>query len=54
MVVSFILNGRPVTIDADPGQSLLDLLRNELGLTGTKQGCDHEGECGACVAPGAK
>lgn len=28
---------------------LLDVLRNELGLTGTKQGCDHEGECGACT-----
>jgi CO/xanthine dehydrogenase Mo-binding subunit/aerobic-type carbon monoxide dehydrogenase small subunit (CoxS/CutS family) len=47
--VSFVLNNRPVTIDADPATSLLDVLRGELGLTGTKQGCDHEGECGACT-----
>jgi CO/xanthine dehydrogenase Mo-binding subunit/aerobic-type carbon monoxide dehydrogenase small subunit (CoxS/CutS family) len=47
--ISFVLNDQPVGIQADPGKSLLDLLRNELGLTGAKQGCDSEGECGACT-----
>jgi len=47
--VSFVLNGRPVTVDVDPTLSLLEVLRMALGLTGTKQGCDFEGECGACT-----
>jgi len=47
--INFTLNGRPVTVHADPARNLLDLLRNDLGLTGTKQGCDLEGECGACT-----
>jgi aldehyde oxidoreductase len=49
MPVSFTVNDRPVTVHADPATPLLDALRVELGLTGTKQGCDHEGECGACT-----
>jgi carbon-monoxide dehydrogenase small subunit len=46
--VTFTLNGRPLTCPVDPAQRLLDLLRSELGLTGTKEGCG-EGECGACT-----
>jgi CO/xanthine dehydrogenase Mo-binding subunit/aerobic-type carbon monoxide dehydrogenase small subunit (CoxS/CutS family) len=49
MRLSFILNGEPVSVDVDPSRPLLDLLRDDLGLTGTKQGCDYEGECGACT-----
>ena len=47
--INFNLNGQPVGIRTDPSRNLLDVLRNELGLTGTKQGCDFEGECGACT-----
>src|SRR5882724_5144875 len=46
--VSFILNGSPVTVDVDPAARLLDTLRYQLTLTGTKEGCG-EGECGACT-----
>lgn len=49
MVISFTLNDQSVTVDIDPVTSLLDVLRDELGLTGTKRGCDYEGECGACT-----
>jgi aldehyde oxidoreductase len=49
MQIAFTLNDQPITVHADPATPLLDVLRNELGLTGTKQGCDHEGECGACT-----
>ena len=49
MLISFILNGQPVTIQVDPARNLLDVLRDELGLTGTKRGCDYEGECGGCT-----
>jgi xanthine dehydrogenase YagT iron-sulfur-binding subunit len=42
------INGSTVEIDIDPRASLLDLLRERLGLTGTKKGCDH-GQCGACT-----
>jgi carbon-monoxide dehydrogenase small subunit len=49
MRLSFVLNGVPVSLDVDPSRPLLDVLRGDLGLTGTKQGCDHEGECGACT-----
>ncbi|MGD8996466.1 MAG: molybdopterin-dependent oxidoreductase [Anaerolineae bacterium] len=47
--LSFILNGETVSLDVDPSRSLLDVLRSDLDLTGSKQGCDHEGECGACT-----
>ncbi len=47
MELKFTLNGEPVTIDVAENLSLLDLLRDELGLTGTKRGCEI-GQCGAC------
>ena len=43
----FTLNGSPVSLDVLGSRRLLDVLREELGLTGTKEGCG-EGECGAC------
>jgi len=48
MPVSFELNGEPVDIAAPPMRRLLDVLREDLGLKGTKEGCG-EGECGACT-----
>ena len=45
--VSTTINGEPAEFLADPGQSLMDALRNTLGLTGTKEGCGT-GDCGAC------
>ncbi|MEJ5200523.1 MAG: 2Fe-2S iron-sulfur cluster-binding protein, partial [Anaerolineae bacterium] len=47
--IRFVLNGRPVTIEVDPARPLLKVLRDDLGLTGVKQSCDMEGECGACT-----
>lgn len=46
--VSFVLNGAPVTIHVPPTQSLVSILRDQLGLTGTKVGCSI-GRCGACT-----
>ena len=46
--ISFTLNNKPVTIDADGDRDLLWVLRTDLGLTGTKYGCG-EGLCGACT-----
>lgn len=48
MQISFILNHRPITVDTDPTRRLLDVLREDLHLTGTKEGCG-EGECGSCT-----
>jgi len=45
--VSFIVNGKENKLLVHPMERLLDVLRNELGLTGTKEGCG-EGECGSC------
>ncbi len=47
-VLIFQLNGEPVEIFADPAESLLTVLREKLGLYGTKAGCG-KGECGACT-----
>ena len=46
--ISFILNGKPVTVKVDGNRDLLWVLRTDLGLTGTKYGCG-EGLCGACT-----
>ena len=44
----FVLNGKSTDIRAHPMKRLLDVLREDCGLTGTKEGCG-EGECGACT-----
>ena len=43
----FLVNGAPAQVDVPGMRRLLDVLREDLGLTGTKEGCG-EGECGAC------
>ena len=45
--VAATINGEPVEFLCEPQQTLLDVLRDELGLTGTKEGCGS-GDCGAC------
>ena len=47
--MDFILNGRPVSTEAEPGISLLELLRERFGLRSMKDGCAPEGSCGACT-----
>jgi carbon-monoxide dehydrogenase small subunit/xanthine dehydrogenase small subunit len=46
--IVFVLNGRRVSLRVHPLKRLLDVLREDCGLTGTKEGCG-EGECGACT-----
>ena len=46
--VMLTVNGIDYPINVDMGRNLLSVLRNELGLTGTKEGCD-DSECGACM-----
>jgi aerobic-type carbon monoxide dehydrogenase small subunit (CoxS/CutS family) len=46
--IQFMLNGKPTTLNVDPGRMLLWVLRTDCGLTGTKYGCG-EGICGACT-----
>ncbi|MDB6454513.1 xanthine dehydrogenase small subunit [Falsirhodobacter sp. 20TX0035] len=48
MEIAFHLNGTPVSLDVSPTRTLLDWLREDRGLTGTKEGC-NEGDCGACT-----
>lgn len=48
MKIDFTLNNEKQTIHVDPSMRVLDLLRDDFGLTGVKEGCG-EGECGACV-----
>jgi len=45
--ISFILNGSPVVVETDAARRAVDVLREDLGLTGVKEGCGS-GECGAC------
>lgn len=45
--IQFTINGEPKTVDAPPMKRLLDVLREDLHLTGAKEGCG-EGECGSC------
>ncbi len=47
MKLEFNVNGKRQAVETDPMRRLLDILRDELGLTGSKEGCG-EGECGAC------
>jgi carbon-monoxide dehydrogenase small subunit len=46
--IQFTLNGSAVKVTVKPGQRLVDILRQDMNLTGTKEGCG-EGECGACT-----
>jgi carbon-monoxide dehydrogenase small subunit len=48
MLLEFTCNGRPVRLEAEGAMRALDVLRDLLGLTGTKEGCGR-GECGACT-----
>ena len=48
MNVSFFVNEKPVVMEVVPDRRLLDILREDMHLTGTKEGC-AEGECGACT-----
>lgn len=48
MRFALLVNGHDYPLTADPRTTLLDALREEIGLTGTKKGCDH-GQCGACT-----
>ena len=46
--IDFFLNDKKLTVEADPALRLIDFLRYDMGLTGTKEGCGV-GECGACT-----
>ncbi|WP_313054624.1 (2Fe-2S)-binding protein [Pseudomonas lopnurensis] len=46
--ITLVLNGEHRRLEVQPWTTLLDLLRDPLGLSGTKKGCDH-GQCGACT-----
>ena len=48
VTIDLIVNGQPSTVEVDPRVTLLGVLRDHLGLTGTKYGCG-EGQCGACT-----
>ncbi len=48
MQIKFTINGKEIELDVSPKRRLLDILREDLDLTGTKEGCG-KGECGACT-----
>ncbi len=48
MPIDFTLNGKPARVEADGGQPLLSVLREDLNLRGTRFGCGTE-QCGACM-----
>ena len=48
MQITLTINGADHTLDLDPRVTLLDALRDHLGLTGSRKGCD-QGQCGACT-----
>mgnify|MGYP002682124151 FL=1 len=48
MILSFTLNNKVISIDVEPDKRVIDVLREDLQLTGTKEGCGS-GECGACT-----
>jgi xanthine dehydrogenase YagT iron-sulfur-binding subunit len=48
ITIQLHVNGAPSTLEVEPRVTLLDALRDHLGLTGTKKGCD-QGQCGACT-----
>ena len=48
MAISFTVNNKKITTELNPLTRLIDFIRDELKLTGTKEGCG-EGECGACA-----
>ncbi len=47
--INFTLNGEKTSLNCDPNRTLLEVLREDLGLTGAKDACGGEGECGACT-----
>lgn len=47
--ISLTVNGVEYDLETNPNRTLLDLLREDLGLTGAKDACGGEGECGACT-----
>ncbi|OJX47138.1 MAG: hypothetical protein BGO78_16805 [Chloroflexi bacterium 44-23] len=46
--ITFTINGQQQTLEVEPGTMLIDLIRDQLNLTGTKRGCDNA-TCGSCV-----
>lgn len=48
VIINFTVNGMPTSLSVDPNARLIDVIRDELHLTGTKEGC-AVGECGACT-----
>lgn len=48
MIIGFTLNGKKETVDTRPDRRVVDVLREDFGLTGVKEGCGT-GECGACT-----
>ncbi len=48
IMINLTVNGDRKTVQSAPNRTLLEVLREDLGLTGAKDGCGGEGECGAC------